>query len=134
MQCTSSSAGTALSISCRKDRNIRLLAQQLEVTMHTCWRNGGFGGDRAHAPVGGAIRGLGVQGLVNQLCQPPAVVGTLLDLDHDFTLRASLRQVLKRFLCLFKRKHLVNHRMDTFGFEQFADLGELSTVGAYEEK
>lgn len=65
---------------------------------------------------------------------PTAYIATLLDFDDDLTLGASLGQVFKRVLCLFKRKYLVNHRMDTFGRKQFANLGELSTVGAYEEK
>jgi hypothetical protein len=47
-----------------------LQAQQLEVTVHTRRRDGCFGGDRAHAPVRGAICRLCMQGLVNQLSQP----------------------------------------------------------------
>src|ERR1700722_16483027 len=49
---------------------MRLQAQQLEVAVHTRRRDRRFGSDRAHAPVRGAIRWLGVQGLVNQLSQP----------------------------------------------------------------
>ncbi len=49
---------------------MRLQAEQLEVTVQTLWRDSRFGGDRAHAPVRGAIRRLCVQGLVNQLSQP----------------------------------------------------------------
>jgi hypothetical protein len=49
---------------------MRLQAQQLEVMVHTRWRDSRFGGDRAHPPVRGAIRWLGVQGLINELSQP----------------------------------------------------------------
>jgi hypothetical protein len=49
---------------------MRLQTQQLEVTVHTGWRDSRFGSNRTYAPVRGAIRGFGVQGLVNQLSQP----------------------------------------------------------------
>lgn len=48
---------------------MRLQTQQLEVPVHTRRRDGNFGCNRVHSPVRRVIRGLGVQGLVNQLRQ-----------------------------------------------------------------
>ncbi|MCY1431573.1 hypothetical protein D9M71_475450 [compost metagenome] len=54
--------------------------------------------------------------------------------DHDLALGSALGKVFECFLCFLERKHLVDHWLDALGFEKFADFGELSAVGMYEEK
>ena len=46
---------------------VRLQAQELEVAVHAGGRDRRLSGDRSHAPVRGAARRLGMQGLVDQL-------------------------------------------------------------------
>lgn len=54
--------------------------------------------------------------------------------DDDFPPRTSLGEVGKRIFCFFERKHLVDHRLDTLGFEEFADFTELGAIGVRKEK
>lgn len=57
-----------------------------------------------------------------------------IDLHHYLALGTALRKILERFLGLLERKHLVDDRAETFGFEQFADPGQLRAIRAYEQE
>jgi hypothetical protein len=45
-----------------------------------------------------------------------------------------LPQIGKSFLCFHKREYLVDHRLDLFRLNEFADLGELIAIRTDKKK